>query len=152
MNSTLRSPWWAEVANTNSPAQADDESVSPTSGDDTNIIYGPLLPVTAALDGSELRPGQHRMAQLVSDAIADERHLIVQAGTGTGKTLAYLLPAIRSGSTVVVATATRALQDQLASKDLPFLAANAEIDFDWAILKGRSNYVCLQRLGEMSKS
>ena len=150
MNSTLRSPWWAEVANTNSPAQADDESVSPTSGDDTNIIYGPLLPVTAALDGSELRPGQHRMAQLVSDAIADERHLIVQAGTGTGKTLAYLLPAIRSGSTVVVATATKALQDQLASKDLPFLAANAEIDFDWAILKGRSNYVCLQRLGEMS--
>lgn len=121
-----------------------------TSDDDTNVIYGPLLPVTAALDGSELRSGQHRMAQLVSDAIAAERHLIVQAGTGTGKTLAYLVPAIQSGTSVVVATATKALQDQLATKDLPFLAEHIDTDLDWAILKGRSNYVCLQRLREMS--
>ena len=108
-----------------------------------------LSTVTAALDKSEERTGQHEMALLVEQAIANKRHLVVQAGTGTGKTLAYLVPALTSGSSVVIATATKALQDQLASKDLPFLAEHLGIDFDWAILKGRSNYVCLQRLREM---
>ncbi|MEP1124436.1 MAG: ATP-dependent DNA helicase [Ilumatobacter sp.] len=106
--------------------------------------------VTAALARSEVRAGQHEMASLVEAAIANERHLVVQAGTGTGKTLAYLVPALASGSTVVVATATKALQDQLATKDLPFLGEHLGIDFDWAVLKGRSNYVCLQRLSEMA--
>jgi ATP-dependent DNA helicase DinG len=106
--------------------------------------------VTTALPGSEDRPGQVRMAELVADAIHDERHLVVQAGTGTGKTLAYLVPTLMSGGGVVVATATKALQDQLANKDLPFLADHLPVDFDWAVLKGRSNYVCLQRLREMS--
>jgi ATP-dependent DNA helicase DinG len=106
--------------------------------------------VTAALTKSEVRDGQHQMATLVEQAIANKRHLVVQAGTGTGKTLAYLVPALTSGSTVVVATATKALQDQLASKDLPFLGEHLGIDFDWAVLKGRSNYVCLQRLSEMA--
>lgn len=106
--------------------------------------------VTAALDKSEVRNGQHEMASLVDHAIANKRHLVVQAGTGTGKTLAYLVPALASGSTVVVATATKALQDQLATKDLPFLGEHLGIDFDWAVLKGRSNYVCLQRLSEMA--
>ena len=106
--------------------------------------------VTAALTDSEVRDGQHQMASLVEQAIANGRHLVVQAGTGTGKTLAYLVPALTSGSTVVVATATKALQDQLATKDLPFLGDHLGIDFDWAVLKGRSNYVCLQRLSEMS--
>jgi ATP-dependent DNA helicase DinG len=109
-----------------------------------------LSTVTAALDKSEERTGQHEMALLVEQAIASKRHLVVQAGTGTGKTLAYLVPALTSGSSVVIATATKALQDQLASKDLPFLAEHLGIDFDWAILKGRSNYVCLQRLREMA--
>lgn len=106
--------------------------------------------VTAALDKSEVRNGQHEMASLVDHAIANKRHLVVQAGTGTGKTLAYLVPALASGSTVVVATATKALQDQLATKDLPFLGEHLGVDFDWAVLKGRSNYVCLQRLSEMA--
>ncbi len=106
--------------------------------------------VTAALERSEVRAGQHRMAELVATAISDERHLVVQAGTGTGKTLAYLVPAITSGKRVVVATATKALQDQLASKDLPFLAEHLGLDFDFAVLKGRSNYVCLQRLDELA--
>jgi ATP-dependent DNA helicase DinG len=108
-----------------------------------------LSPVTARLPAAEDRPGQRRMAELVESAIAAGRHLVVQAGTGTGKTLAYLVPAITSGSRVVVATATKALQDQLAGKDLPFLAAAVPEPFDWAVLKGRSNYVCLQRLREM---
>ncbi len=106
--------------------------------------------VTAELANAEDRPGQRRMAELVAAAIADKRHLVVQAGTGTGKTLAYLIPAIEADTTVVVATATKALQDQLATKDLPFLAEHLDVDFDWAVLKGRSNYVCLQRLREMS--
>lgn len=109
-----------------------------------------LSRATAALDNAENRPGQVEMAQLVGDAIASNRHLVVQAGTGTGKTLAYLVPAIIGEKRVVVATATKALQDQLANKDLPFLAEHLDDDFDFAILKGRSNYVCLQRLREMS--
>jgi ATP-dependent DNA helicase DinG len=109
-----------------------------------------LVAVTSALDHSEDRDGQHRMAALVRDAIESKRHLVVQAGTGTGKTLAYLVPALASGSSIVVATATKALQDQLATKDLPFLADHLGVDFDWAVLKGRSNYVCLQRLREVA--
>jgi ATP-dependent DNA helicase DinG len=107
--------------------------------------------VTAALPAAEDRPGQRDMAEHVADAIEHGRHLVVQAGTGTGKTLAYLVPAIVSGKRTVVATATKALQDQLASKDLPFLAAELGrqgIDVEWAVLKGRSNYICLQRLRE----
>jgi ATP-dependent DNA helicase DinG len=105
--------------------------------------------VTAALPDAEHRPGQERMAELVTAAIDARRHLVVQAGTGTGKTLAYLVPAITSGARTVVATATKALQDQLATKDLPFLAATLPTAFEWAVLKGRSNYVCLQRLREV---
>src|SRR4051794_20183490 len=112
--------------------------------------------VTAALPVSEDRPGQREMAGAVGAAIDGGRHLVVQAPTGVGKSLAYLVPAILSGQKVVVATATKALQDQLATKDLPFLAAHlAELDhhdFQFAVLKGRSNYVCLQRLREMSSS
>ena len=77
------------------------------------------------------------------------RHLVVQAGTGTGKSLAYLVPAALAGSRVVVATATKALQDQLAGKDLPLVAEAVEQGLDFAVLKGRSNYVCRQRVSEI---
>ena len=113
-----------------------------------------LAAVTAALPAAEDRPGQREMTELVAASIEHDRHLVVQAGTGTGKTLAYLAPAITSGKRTIVATATKALQDQLATKDLPFLAAELEAlghEVDWAVLKGRSNYVCLQRLREMSQ-
>ena len=92
------------------------------------------------------------MADLVAGAIAGRRHLVVQAGTGTGKTLAYLVPALAADSRVVVATATKALQDQLATKDLPFLAAAGVGGNDgvrWSVLKGRNNYLCMQRLREV---
>lgn len=118
--------------------------------DAANEVETALEGVTAALDRSEHREGQIEMARLVADAIDEQHHLVVQAGTGIGKTLAYLVPALVSGSQVVVSTATKALQDQLANKDLPFLRSHLDVDFDWAILKGRSNYVCLQRLREMS--
>jgi ATP-dependent DNA helicase DinG len=100
-------------------------------------------------DGGEARLGQRQMAQAVENAIATRRHVVVQAGTGTGKTLAYLVPAILSGKRVVVATATKALQDQLVGKDLPFLAAHLGRPFTYASLKGRANYLCLQRAKEV---
>ncbi len=100
--------------------------------------------------GGEDRPGQVSMARAVAAAIDTGRHLAVQAGTGTGKSLAYLVPAILSGNSVVVATATKALQDQLAGKDLPFLAGCLPEHFTFSVLKGRSNYVCLQKVREVS--
>ncbi len=114
-------------------------------------VANALARVTAALPGGgETRSGQVAMAEAVARAIAEERHLVVQAGTGIGKSLAYLLPAILSGRQIVVATATKALQDQLAGKDLPFLADHLGQPFEFAVLKGRSNYVCRQRLAEIS--
>jgi ATP-dependent DNA helicase DinG len=102
--------------------------------------------VLAALPGGgEVRPGQHQMALAVAAAIESGRHLVVQAGTGTGKSLGYLVPALLSGRKVVVATATKALQDQLAGKDLPFLQQHLDAPFEFAVVKGRSNYFCRQR-------
>jgi ATP-dependent DNA helicase DinG len=93
------------------------------------------------------------MAEAVFDAITRGRHTIVQAGTGTGKSLAYLVPVMLSGRKTVIATVTKALQDQLADKDLPLvtacLADETSLRPSWAVLKGRSNYLCLQRLDEM---
>ena len=100
--------------------------------------------------GGEAREGQRQMADAVRLGIAERKHLAVQAGTGTGKTLAYLVPAILSGRRTVIATATKALQDQLAGKDLPFLTEHLDHPFAWAVLKGRSNYVCVQRLAELA--
>ncbi|MFM1751357.1 MAG: hypothetical protein RL119_319 [Actinomycetota bacterium] len=112
-----------------------------------------LARVTSALPHNETRPGQREMAEAVEEAIAESKHLVVQAGTGTGKTLAYLVPAILAGKRTIIATATKALQDQLAQKDLPFLetqwAAMGGQEFSYSILKGRSNYICLQRLAEI---
>ncbi|HEX6568246.1 MAG TPA: DEAD/DEAH box helicase, partial [Acidimicrobiales bacterium] len=114
-------------------------------------VTASLSRVVAALPGGgEARSGQVDMARAVDEAIAEGRHLVVRAGTGTGKTLGYLVPAVLSGKRVVVATATRALQDQLAAKDLPLVERELGRSFEWAILKGRSNYVCVQRLAELS--
>src|SRR5713101_3000752 len=114
-------------------------------------VAAALARVTAALPGGgSERPGQLRMAHAVAEAITKRRHLIVQAGTGTGKGLAYLVPALLSGSRVVVATATKALQDQLAHNDLPLLQNNLGVPFTFTVLKGRSNYLCRQRALEVA--
>ena len=91
------------------------------------------------------------MCRAVAEALVTETHLVVQAGTGTGKSLAYLVPAALSGKKVVVATATKALQDQLADKDLPLVESGLGLDvpLDVAVLKGRSNYICRQRVSEV---
>lgn len=88
------------------------------------------------------------MARAVATAIGDERHLIVQAGTGTGKTHAYLVPALVSGRRTVVVTATKALQEQLVERDLPFLQRHLGIPVRGALLKGRSNYLCRSALAD----
>ena len=108
-----------------------------------------LRRVVATLPGAEERPGQDEMSYEIAQAIASGRSIIVQAGTGTGKSLGYLVPAILAGKRTVVATATKTLQDQLSRNDLPLLAASLGRDFSWAVVKGRSNYVCLQRLHEL---
>jgi ATP-dependent DNA helicase DinG len=108
-----------------------------------------LETITEAMPAGEVRDGQIEMAEGVARAITEGHHLVAEAGTGTGKTFAYLVPAILSGRKVVVATATKALQDQLAGKDLPFLAEHLDVPFEFAVLKGRSNYVCLQRIREL---
>ena len=108
-----------------------------------------LAAVVDEMAGGEPRPGQRQMADEIATGIKERRHLLVQAGTGTGKSLAYLVPAICSGLPVVVSTATKALQEQLVGKDLPDLAATLTkrfgTGFDYALLKGRSNYYCRVR-------
>lgn len=108
--------------------------------------------VTAGLANPEDRPGQVDMALAVTKALNDDGRLIVQAGTGTGKTIAYLVPAILSGKRTIVSTATKTLQDQLAQSDLPLLEATLPQPFTWSILKGRSNYVCMQRVSEVTNN
>lgn len=88
------------------------------------------------------------MAEAVADALEHRHHLLVEAGTGIGKSLAYLVPAIVSGKRTVVATATKTLQDQLATIDLPFLSQHLKRDLTWSIVKGRQSYVCMAKLIE----
>lgn len=117
----------------------------------TDLTSRSVETVTASLPGGgERREGQLDMARAVAEAIESDGHLVVQAGTGTGKSLAYLIPAVLSDRPTVIATATKALQDQLAGKDLPFLAEQLDVPFRFAVLKGRSNYLCLQRLDEVN--
>ncbi len=111
-----------------------------------------LNAITTALPGGgENREGQQQMAEAVATALTRKRHLIVEAGTGVGKSLAYLTPVAISGRRVVIATATKNLQDQLAEKDAPLVAARAH-GLSTAVLKGRSNYFCLQKAEEVGPS
>ena len=107
--------------------------------------------ITAQMPGGEHRPEQQEMCRAVAEALVTGTHLVVQAGTGTGKSLAYLVPAALGDKKVVVATATKALQDQLATKDLPLVEAGLglPVPLDYAVLKGRSNYICRQRVAEV---
>src|SRR5262245_51576517 len=128
-------------------------------------MFAPGGPLARALPSFEPRPQQARMAQDVAAALASGRHLLIEAGTGIGKSLAYLVPAIlyatrdralpHEARRVTVSTHTRALQEQLARKDLPFLERALEpagVTFRHALLMGSENYLCVQRLGEAALS
>ncbi len=102
-----------------------------------------------ALPGYELRESQLRMAAMVEDALEHDGIALIEAGTGTGKTLAYLVPALRSGKKVVVSTGTRTLQDQIMDHDLPAIARHLGIPVRAACMKGLTNYLCRRRYREL---
>ncbi|MBZ5638983.1 MAG: ATP-dependent DNA helicase [Acidobacteriia bacterium] len=111
-------------------------------------FFAPGGPLSRAHPAYEPRPGQEEMARAVERVFRDGGVLMVEAGTGTGKTLAYLVPAIESGRRVVVSTGTRNLQDQIFRKDLPFLRERAGWTLSACLMKGRDNYLCRQRFAE----
>jgi ATP-dependent DNA helicase DinG len=108
-------------------------------------VFAPGGPLASSLDGFEARPAQLEMAAAVADVVQDGGILLAEAGTGTGKTLAYLVPAILSGQRVLVSTGTKNLQEQIYFKDLPVLRATLGVPFTAAYMKGRGNYLCLHR-------
>ncbi len=109
-------------------------------------IFGPGGLLEKCHSAYEFRSSQLEMAEIVEDAFRRKQHAIVEAGTGTGKTLAYLIPAIRSGRRVVVSTATKSLQEQLFTKDVPFLQKYFAPDLKVAVMKGRGNFLCRQKV------
>lgn len=114
-------------------------------------LLGPGGALEAALDAYEYRPEQLQMARAVERAFQERGYLLAEAGTGTGKTLAYLVPALLSGRRVVVSTATKTLQEQIFFKDLPLLRERMGLSFEAVYLKGRANYLCLHRYDAFSK-
>jgi len=114
-------------------------------------VFGPAgLLERCMIGGYEHRPGQLEMAEVVHDAFEQHHHAVVEAGTGTGKTLAYLIPAICSGRRVVISTATKSLQEQLYQKDIPFLQKHFAPNLKVAVMKGRSNFLCHARVNQMA--
>jgi len=113
-------------------------------------VFGPGGWLARRHPNYEHRPGQLEMAESVEAASENRRHLIVEAGTGTGKTLAYLVPIMRSGRRVVISTGTKNLQEQLFFKDIPFLKKLFP-DIRVALMKGRQNYLCRQKLYDIEK-
>src|SRR5271165_6279413 len=112
-------------------------------------FFGPGGVLARSHPAYEFRRGQLQMAEAVEQALSEKRHLIVEAGTGTGKTLAYLLPVIRSGKRVIISTGTKTLQEQLFHKDLPFLQAHLG-ELRVCYMKGRANYLCRKKLYDLT--
>ena len=145
----------------NSSARSNDSSYSnnpnvPNDPTDSNDPISPLLrsvrdafsatgPLSRALKGYEPREGQRQMAEAVASVVETGGTLLAEAGTGTGKTLAYLIPAILSGQRVLVSTGTKNLQEQIYFKDLPALQRALGVPFTATLMKGRANYLCLHR-------
>ncbi|MFQ5792963.1 MAG: ATP-dependent DNA helicase, partial [Acidobacteriota bacterium] len=113
-------------------------------------LLGPEGPLSRVMAGFEHRRSQVEMAAAVADAFREGGELLVEAGTGTGKTLAYLIPAVLSGRRVVVSTGTKNLQEQLYYKDIPLVRKALGVPFSACLMKGRSNYLCLQRFGQFA--
>ncbi len=114
-------------------------------------VFGPGgLLERCMIGGYEHRRAQLQMAEMIHEAFEEHHHVVVEAGTGTGKTLAYLLPAICSGRRVVISTATKSLQEQLYQKDIPFLQKHFAPELKVAVMKGRSNFLCRAKLHQMA--
>jgi ATP-dependent DNA helicase DinG len=115
----------------------------------TEELFAPGGPLARALPGFEARPGQVQMAQSIERGILEGMHTIVEAGTGVGKSLAYLVPAVRSGKKIVLSTGTIALQEQLVRKDIPLVERTLGIPLRVTLLKGRNHYLCKQKYERM---
>ncbi|MFZ0414996.1 MAG: DEAD/DEAH box helicase, partial [Candidatus Acidiferrales bacterium] len=113
-------------------------------------IFGPGGMLEKCHPGYEFRRSQLEMAEMVDEAFQKHQHALIEAGTGTGKTLAYLIPAIRSGRRVVISTATKSLQEQLFQKDIPFLRKHFAPELKVALMKGRNNFVCREKVHLMA--
>jgi ATP-dependent DNA helicase DinG len=113
---------------------------------DLSDVFGPEGPLARALQDFRARPGQLQFAEAVARTLQEDGWLVAEAGTGTGKTFAYLIPALLSGKRVIVSTGTRTLQDQLFHRDLPLLGRALGRAATVALLKGRANYLCRDRL------
>ncbi|PCI22237.1 MAG: helicase [Piscirickettsiaceae bacterium] len=111
-----------------------------------DTIFGSTGSLVEHINGFQPRNGQLSMAQAVEKAIVQRSHLLAEAGTGTGKTFAYLVPAILSGKKIIISTGTRNLQDQIFEKDFPLIRDALKVPVQAAVLKGRSNYLCLYRM------
>lgn len=126
----------------------------PATGFSLHQFFAPGGVLSKTHPAYEFRRGQLQMAQSVEEAIAEKRHLIVEAGTGTGKTLAYLLPVLRSGKRVIISTGTKNLQEQLFQKDVPFLEralfGDGSGKLSVCYMKGRNNYLCRKKLYDLT--
>ncbi len=121
---------------------SEDKHAAELQGSDLRLLFGPDGPVAQELVSYEMRPSQSAMAEAVKQAILAQGNALIEAPTGTGKSIAYLIPAVLSGKTVVVSTANKSLQHQLYSKDIPFLREVLSLPIPAVVVKGRSNYVC----------
>ena len=136
------------------PASSQPAISVPKSSPSLQQFFGPGGLLSSTHPAYEFRRGQLQMAQAVEQALEERRHLIVEAGTGTGKTLAYLLPVIRSGKRVIISTGTKNLQEQLFHKDIPFLEralfpeGNRKLSVCY--MKGRNNYLCRKKLYDLT--
>jgi len=115
-------------------------------------ILGRDGPLSGFIADFAPRPQQQAMAELVADTLDNDAILVTEAGTGTGKTFAYLVPALMSGSKVIISTGTKTLQDQLFHRDIPIVRQALDIPVTIALLKGRANYLCLHRLATAESS
>jgi ATP-dependent DNA helicase DinG len=109
-------------------------------------VFGPEGPFARTLENFESRAGQLEMAKLIEHGLMESMHTLVEAGTGVGKSLAYLVPAIRSGKKIVISTGTIALQEQLVRKDIPLVQTALDAPLRVTLLKGRSHYLCRLKL------
>ena len=139
------------VANQSTKSQRNSVAYdSPAQSSTSESIFGPGGLISRFHKNYEYREGQVKMSEAIGIAFRDKKHLLVEAGTGTGKTLAYLIPAInetiKSKKRIIVSTGTKNLQEQLMGKDIPFLQQIFPKKFSAAYMKGRSNYACLYRI------
>jgi ATP-dependent DNA helicase DinG len=136
------------------PAGPQSAAASAKTGPSLQQFFGPGGVLSQTHPAYEFRRGQLQMAQAVEQALEERRHLIVEAGTGTGKTLAYLMPVIRSGKRVIISTGTKNLQEQLFHKDVPFLEQalfpGSDRKPSVCYMKGRNNYLCRKKLYDLT--